>query len=76
MSGNRTNRPTHISSSWVRGVSGAYVCGKDHRDSYKQKSEELAVAVLRLKDKVPKEFVTEDDMDLVVNMCNNDNSEM
>lgn len=51
-----------VSSSWLRGHKGCYVCGKDHLARTKHTKTEISDAIQRLKRKDPTAMISVDDL--------------
>lgn len=58
-----------LRSSWMKGVKGCFVCGKDHLANSRHSREEVTAAIEKLKAKPPRALLTVDDLHSVVNMA-------
>ena len=63
-------RGRRLSSEWMRGVKGCFVCGQDHMANNRHSREEVTAAINRLKSRHPSALLTIEDLSSVVNMVN------
>lgn len=75
--GTARTRPNNwrIRSSWLRGVKGCFVCGRDHMTNENNSRAEVIAAIERLKKNHPSTLVSLADLDYITNELNNPDPE-
>lgn len=63
-----------ISSNWIKGVKGCFVCGKNHKARTRHSTQEIRKAIEGLKQKNPSATISLDDLSYISNeLCENEN---
>lgn len=71
--GSSRNKFQRISSRWLAGHQGCYVCGKNQKAYRRHSKEDVTEAIARIKKRSPSEVVTVDDLAMIVNELAVDN---
>lgn len=64
-----------IASSWLRGVKGCFVCGKDHYANQKHPRDEVTAAINKLKNKHPRALLTVEDLAFITELYDDNDKE-